>query len=407
MAKVARAIDRLTVRFCEDCGPGQHHDGRGLYLECVIAKDGQGLNKSWVLRFKIGGVSRRMGLGSYTDYTLAEARKRRREFRHLAHQGINPIQDRKDKRAAAKAEQGKRMTFKEAAAGYIEDNKARWRSEVHLKQWRSSLSRYVYPVIGDLQVSAIETAHITRILRPIWTTKAPTATRVRGRIEVVLSWATAQGNRTGNNPAAWEKHLEHILPKQLEVEEEHHAALPYADLPTFYTDLTKTEGLPARALETLILTATRMGDVLGAKWNEFDLDQATWTIPAHTRNGDGRTTKTGRGHRVPLAPHLVSLLHTLPSRTGDPSGLVFPVGHNTVRDLKNKLLADGAEATLHGFRSTFSDWAHEHDKSEKFTEQALGHVVGKKVKRAYTRTDALNQRRPLMEEWAQYCLGAR
>jgi integrase len=170
-----------------------------------------------------------------------------------------------------------------------------------------------------------------------------------------------------------------------------------------YTRLTKTEGLPARALETLILTATRMGDVLKMTWGEFNLDQATWIIPPRTRNRSGHTTKTGKEHRVPLAPHLVALLQALPH--GHPE-LVFPVGHNTVRDLLHRLLPNGVHATLHGFRSTFSDWAHEHDKSSTFTEQALGHSNGSKVKRAYQRSDALRQRRPLMKEWAAFCLGA-
>jgi integrase len=381
---------------------GKHSDNGCVGLYLLIGREHAQYTRSWALRFKLGGVGHWMGLGSAELFSLTEAREMAQANRKLARQGINPIHHRRDQRAKAKAEQAKRMTFKEAAAGYIADNQGSWRSKVHLDQWLSSLSRYVYPVIGDLQVSDIETAHVTKILRPIWTAKAPTATRVRGRIEVVLNWATANGNRAGDNPAAWET-LQHILPRQLEVEAEHHAALPYAALPAFFATLAKTEGLPSRALQALILSGTRMGDVLGARWGEFDFDQATWVIPPHTRNGNGRTTKSGKEHRVPIGPYLARLLSDLPHN--DPE-LVFPVGHNTVRDLLHRLLPDGVHATLHGFRSTFSDWAHEHDKSDKFTEQALGHSNGSKVKRAYQRSDALNQRRPLMEDWERFCLGA-
>jgi integrase len=396
-----RQLNRLSAAFvAKTKTPGAHNDGNGLYLECTPSAEG--VSKSWVLRYKLNGSEHWMGLGSVSVYSLLEAREQARLCRQKIHQGIDPIRDRKDKRATVKAEQGKRMSFREAAQGYLSDNQESWRSEVHLNQWTSSLTRYVYPVIGDLQVTDVETAHVTRILRPIWTTKGPTATRVRGRIEQVLSWATANGNRTGANPAAWDGHLEHILPKQEEVEE-HHAALPYRDLPTFYATLAEAKGVPARALEALVLTATRMGDILGAKWSEFDLNQKVWIIPPHTKNGDGRATKTGKEHRVPLGSHLVALLQGLPRNHLE---LVFPVGHNTVRDLKDRLLPEGMHATLHGFRSTFSDWAYEHDKSDKFTEAALQHSNGNKVKRAYQRSDALNQRRPLMEDWERFCLGA-
>jgi integrase len=398
---MASAVNKLSATFvAKSTRTGFHNDGGGLYLQ--IAPGASGVTKSFVLRYKLNGRERWMGLGSVNVYSLTEAREQARQCRQLIHQGTDPITARKDRRATAKAEQAKRMTFKEAAAGYIEDNADSWRSEVHLNQWRSSLARFVFPVIGDLQVTDVETAHVTRILRPIWTAKAPTASRVRGRIEVVLDWATANGNRAGANPAAWEGHLQHILPKQQEVEAEHHAAMPYTDLPAFFARLAKTEGLPARALETLILTATRMGDVLGAQWSEINFDSATWIIPPHIRNGNGRTTKTGKEHRVPLGPHLTALLRSLPRS----SGPVFPAGHNTVRDLLHRLLPDGMHATLHGFRSAFSDWAHEHDKSSVFTEQALGHSNGNKVKKAYQRSDALNQRRELMQDWERFCLGA-
>ena len=394
-----RQLNRLSAVFvAKTKTPGAHNDGNGLYLQCTPNADGA-VSKSWVLRYKLNGGEHWMGLGSLSVYSLLEAREQARLCRQKIHQGIDPIQHRKDQRATAKAEQAKRMTFREAAAGYIADNQGSWRSKVHLRQWNNSLRDYVYPVIGDLQVCSVEIGHVTKILRPIWMAKPPTAIKVRGRLEVVLNWAIANGNRTGDNPAAWET-LQHIMPKQPEVEADHHAALPYSQLPEFFATLVKIEGLPARVLETLILTATRMGDVLGAKWSEIDLDQGTWIIPAHTRNGNGRTTKSGKEHRVPLASYLVNLIRAIPRSHPE---LVFPSAHSTVVDLLHRLLPNGMHATLHGFRSTFSDWAHDHDKSEKFSEQALGHSNGNKVKKAYQRSDALNQRRPLMEEWAQYC----
>jgi integrase len=400
---MASAVNKLSATFvARSTRTGFHNDGAGLYLQ--VAPGPHGVTRSWVFRYKIHGVQRWMGLGSVNTLNLAEAREEARQCRQQVLRGVDPIRHRADERAKAKAAAAKQMSFKEAAAGYIADNQGSWRSKVHLDQWLSSLSRYVYPVIGDLQVADIEVAHVTRILRPIWQTKAPTASRVRGRVEAILSWATANGNRTGDNPAAWEGFLEHILPRQVEVEAEHHAALPYADLPPFFATLMKTEGLPAKALQLLILSATRMGDVLGAKWSEFDIDQGTWIIPPHTRNGNGRTTKTGKELRIPLGAHAIALLRALPH--GHPE-LVFPVGHNTVRDLLHRLLPNGVHATLHGFRSAFSDWAHEHDKSSAFTEQALGHSNGSKVKKAYQRSDALNQRRPLMEDWERFCLSAR
>jgi integrase len=394
-----RQTNRLSAAFVtKGTVPGLYNDGRGLHLQ-VTAAVGGGVTKSWLLRYKLHGAEHWMGLGSLLDCGLATAREQVGPARLLIRQGIDPIRHRRDQRAAAKAEQLKRLSFREAAAGYIESKGRRWRSEVHLNQWTSSLARYVLPVIGDLQVSDVEVAHVTRVLDQIWATKPPTAERVRGRIEMVLNWATAKGHRHGPNPARWKGLLEHVYELE-DVEAEHHAALPYAALPPFYATLAKTEGLPARALETLILTATRAGDVLGARWDEFDFDTATWIIPPHTRNGTGRSTKTGKEHRVPLGSHLVAMLRAMPRTHPE---LVFPCAHNTVRALLHRLLPDGARATLHGFRSCFSDWAHEHDKSSAFTEQALQHSNGSKVKKAYQRSDALHQRRPLMAQWEQFC----
>jgi integrase len=407
---MASTINKLSAAFVAGCKiPGWYGDGGGLYLQVAEGSKRATVpyvTRSYVLRYKIRGTEHRMGLGDANVYKLHEARERRRQFRQLIDRGIDPIEHRKEERSKAKAEAAKRLTFREAAVGYIADNQSGWRSEVHRDQWRSSLDRYVFPSLGDLQVSDIETAHVVKILRPIWTTKTETAKRVRGRIEAILDWSTANGFREGPNPARWTEHLEHILPKLDGVEAESHAALPYGDLPPFFAKLIATPGLPARALETLILTAVRTGDIRGARWSEFDLDAATWIIPARTRNGSGRSTKTGQEHRVPLGPHLLALLRTLP-RNGDPSALVFGCGHNTLRDLKDRLLPVNVHATLHGFRSSFRDWAHETNQADAHAEQALNHVVGTKLKRRYLRSDALHQRRPLMMAWEAYCTGAR
>ena len=402
---MARVIDRLTVAYCEGCGPGQHHDGRGLYLVCAPTRDGADLAKSWVFRFKHHGVPRRMGLGSYDDCTLAEARKRRREFRSLREQGINPIEHRRSARATLLAETAKRLTFAQAAEGYIKDNRASWRSEVYARQWEHSLRDHAFPMIAKLPVSAIETGHVVKLLRQLWETKPETAMRVRGRIEVILDWATANGFRQGNNPAKWKGHLQNILPKRDKLATVvHHKALPIANLPPFFAQLMKTEGTPARVIEMLILTATRVDEVLGTRWGEINLDEAVWTLPAVSASNRRGRTKNGREHRVPLSPHLVALLKSLPSNR-EPSAPVFKVGRTTLRDLMKRLLPVDTP-TLHGFRACFRTWSGDHTTASRETaEAALGHVNGSKLEQTYDRGDKLAKRRMLMGEWTAYCTG--
>jgi len=394
-----KQIDRLTVKFCDGCGPGLHHDGRGLYLVCGAAKDGTGLAKSWVLRFKLGGVPHRMGLGSYADYTLAEARKRRREFRSLRDQGINPIQHRRDARIAVQVEAAKRMSFSEAAEGYIKDNAKAWRSPLSLRQWEQSLRDHVFPAIGSFPVSAIETGHIVKLLRPIWEEKPETAKRVQGRIELILNWSKAQGYRQGDNPAKWDGHLENILPKKDKLTKvEHHKALPVAEMPGFFAQLKATEGTAARAIELLVLSGVRVGEILKATWSEFDLTEEVWTIPAEH-------TKAHREHLVPLAKSLVAMLKALPSNR-EPSALVFRIGRTTLRDALARLIPD--TPSLHGFRASFKTWGSEHSTAARESvEAALGHAIGDKAERAYDRGSRLAKRRVLMEEWETYCLGAQ
>jgi len=393
---MASMHNKLSAAFVARCNkPGVVNDGGGLYLS--IHQTGAGVTKSWTLRFKLNKIKYEMGLGSADLYSLAEARERARHYRQMKDRGINPIQHRKDERAAVKAEAAKRVTFTEAAQGFITDNRAGWRSEVHARQWDQSLRDHVFPVLGPLPVGAIETAHVVKLLRPLWEAKPSTAMKVRGRIENVLDWAAANGFRTGENPARWQGHLQNILPRKDKLATvKHHAALPIDQVPAFFAQLTKTEGIAARAIEMLALTSVRVGELLGATWGEIDLAEAVWTIPAGH-------TKAGREHCVPLVPHLVTLLEALPSNR-DPSAFVFPVGRTTLRGLMQRLNAP----TLHGLRSVFRDWAGDHsDASRETAEAALGHKIGDKAEQAYRRGDAFAKRRRLMEEWAQFCLGAR
>jgi integrase len=396
-----RQLNRLNAAFVTKTKTtGFHNDGAGLYLQVAPGKTG--VTKSFVFRYKLHGGEHWMGLGATHTIDLAEAREEARLARQLILKGVDPIKHRNDRRSAAKAEQLKRLSFREAAAHFIEDNASSWRSTVHSKQWHSSLRDHALPTLGDLQVSDIEIPHVVRVLRPIWLTKPVTADRVRNRIERILNWTIANGNRNaGDNPASWER-LQHILPRQQKAEAEHHAALPYASLPSLFAKLIKVESLQARALETLILTSVRIGDLLGARAAEFNLAEAVWTIPAHTRNGDGRATKSGKEFRAPLTPRLVALLQTLPY---NPSGLVFSCGRTTIRDLLRRLTPDGVTSSLHGFRAAFRSWAHDHKPTERdFAEQALGHRLGSKVERTYQRSDAFDRRKQLMRDWEQFCL---
>jgi integrase len=400
---MASTINRLTVKFCDDCGPGQHHDGLGLYL--LVNKS---LAKSWAFRFKRDGLGHWMGLGSYNDYTLNEARKRRRQVRQLHNERINPIESRRAERAAAAAEAAKRVTFSQAAEGYIKDNRASWRSEVHARQWKQTLRDFVLPTLGPLPVGAIETGHITKLLRPIWETKPETAKRVQGRIEAILDWSTANGFRSGENPGKWKGHLQNILPKRDKLATvTNHKALPVPEMPGFFNQLTKTGGTAARAIEAIILTSARVDEVLGAKWSEIDLAAGVWTLPAVSASNRRGRTKNGREHLVPLTPHLVALLKALSSNR-EPTAPVFKVGRTTLRDLMKRLLP-GNTPTIHGFRACFRTWCGEHrpDAAGTTAEAALGHAKADKLEGTYDRSTRLRKRRKLMAQWEAYCLGAR
>ena len=293
-----RRINRLTAKAVAAASkPGLYGDGDSLYL-----KVGETGSKSWIVRWTVGGKIRKHGLGPAPEVSLAEAREKADEVRRLIRNGIDPREDRRAKQAEADIAAAKLITFDEAARQYIESHQAGWKSDKHAGQWAATLSTYASPVFGKLPVSAIDTGLVMRVLKPLWSTKTETATRVRGRIEAVLSWAKVYGYRSGENPAQWRGHLDHLLPKRSKVAEvEHHAALPYDALPDFMRDLRERDGVAALALEFTILTAARTSETLNATWDEFDSDNAIWIVPAERMKG-------GREHRVPLCERAVAIV---------------------------------------------------------------------------------------------------
>jgi integrase len=376
---------------------GIYGDGAGLYLQ--VTETG---TQSWVLKFMLRGRSRQMGLGPFPLVSLAEARRKRDDARRLLLDGIDPIEARRSERAAKHLDTVKAVTFRDAATSYISAHEAEWRNSRHARQWPETLSTYVFPVIGELPVGAVDTALVLKVLEPIWTAKPETASRVRGRIESILDWARVRGYRHGENPARWRGHLDHLLPARSKVQRiKHHPALPYAEIGAFMADLRKLDTVAARALELLILTAGRSGEVLGARWDEIDLASKLWIIP-------GDRMKARREHRIPLSNAAVAALERM-QQIEDEEGLVF----HDVRD--GRRISSGAlfhllrrmgrpDLTAHGFRSSFRDWAAERTNfPNEVVEMALAHAVGNKVEAAYRRGDLFDKRRQLMAAWADYC----
>jgi integrase len=376
----------LTALDVKRAAPrGYYHDGGGLYL----AIDRYG-NRSWIFRYGAQGA-RHCGLGPLHTVTLAEAREKARECRKLLLEGRDPIAEKHARRAAALLEAAKQITFADAAETYINDHHAAWKNPKNRQQWRNTLATYAFPVIGRLPVAAIDTGLVMRVLTPIWKEKAETASRVRMRIERILGWATVHGYRNGDNPARWRGHLDHLLPAQGKIAPvEHHAALPYAEVPTFIRELHERSGPAAEALEFLILAAARTSEVLGAAWREFDLKSGVWTIPESRM-------KSGREHKVPLSDRGVEILEGLP-RNDRP----FPLSNMAFLQLLKRMGHGGI--TAHGFRSSFRDWAAEtHDASRDVAEMALAHAISDKTEAAYRRGDLFEKRRRLMDDWARFC----
>lgn len=408
---MVRKTQRLSVKsVAAKRRPGYYADGDGLYLQ--VSTSG---SKSWVFRFMIQGktvsssgkpLSREMGLGPFPDISLHDARTKAGLNRGLLRDGIDPIEARNSAKALEAAETAKAKTFSECSAAFLKAHRAGWKNEKHAEQWTNTLATYCDPVFGPLPVQSVDTGLMLKVLEPIWSEKAETATRLRARIERVLDWATVRGHRTGENPARWRGHLDKLLPKlKKKLRVKHHPALPFEEMGPFMVELRALDGVAPRALEFTILTCARTNEVIGARPKEFDLDKALWTVPAGRMKGQVE-------HRVPLSPRAVAIVREmLKSQSGS---YVFP-GQRDGKPLSNMALLHvlqnslGREdLTVHGFRSSFRDWAAERTSyAREVVEMALAHVISDATEAAYRRGDLFDKRRRLMEEWARYCAQAK
>ncbi len=389
--------------------PGRYCDGDGLWFQ--VRKPDANRKKpvreparSWLFRFAWEGKQQAMGLGPYPDVGLKDAREAAADARKAVRAGINPLDAKKKAKAAETKAQQSAMTFDGVLKLYLAAHEDTWRNPKHRAQWRSTLDTYVSPVFGGWEVSAVDTGAVMQVIEPLWKTKVETASRVRGRIETVLDYAAARGWRAVENPARWRGHVENLLPKRSKVTKvEHHAALPWTQIGGFMVELAKQPGTAKLALEFTILTAARTGETIGAMWSEIDMDAATWTVP-------GERMKAGRTHRVPLSDAAMAVLRTmLPARPKSGDGYVFP-GRKDGAGLSNMSLAavmkrmGQGNLTVHGFRSTFRDWAGERSNvAREVAEAALAHTLKNKAEAAYARGDLFDPRRKLMAQWADYC----
>jgi integrase len=391
-----RTAGKLTDFRVRAAGAGTHGDGGGLYL--AVKPGTAGLTRSWLFRYSIGGRGHWTGLGAYPDISLQRARQKAQECRQQLYDGVDPLKRKRDQRAAlSQQSRTQAPTFAECAAAYIASHEAGWRGGRTRQMWVCTLRDYAYPVLGHLAVDEIATDHVLAVLKPLWRTKTETATHIRGRIEQVLAYAKALKHRSGENPARWRGHLDHLLPPRAKVAPvQHHPALPYRELPAFMDTLRRQENTAAKCLEFAILCACRSGEAIGAVWSEIDWESHTWIIPAVR-------TKAAREHRVPLSEPAIRLLRSLPRKNEYmfPGRYGGPQSHATLRTLLERM---NVAAAVHGFRATFSTWARECTSfPRELVEAALGHVVGDVVERSYQRGDALERRRELMAAWGNYC----
>ena len=409
-------LNRLTaVKVQQVRKPGLYADGGGLHLQVTQGIDGA-LNKSWLFRFSVRDAAKRSGrrerwkgLGAIGTVSLADARAAALDARKLCLSGIDPIEARNAAKVAAALADAKAMTFGQCRDAYIKANKTGWKNEKHQEQWTNTLTTYVTPVFGKLPVAAVDTALVLKVLEPIWATKSETASRVRQRIERGLGWAKVRGFRAGDNPARWEGHLDHLLPGRAKVRKvKHHPALPYVEIPAFMADLRAREGISARALEFTVLTATRTEAVIGATWDEIDLDAKVWTVPP-SRAGAKITGEETKPRRVPLSDRAVEILKSLPREEGNPYAFIGAKAGKPLSNMAMLELMRGIRSGYvpHGFRSTFKDWCSETTNyPNEVSEAALWHVVADKVEAAYRRGELFEKRRRLMAAWADFCAKA-
>ena len=397
-AKYKRLSALKVSRLIANEKSGLYPDGGGLYLQ----KKPQG-GASWVFRYKMGGrtTSRDMGLGSAIAVSLSRARTSADEARNLIAAGADPIENRRAQRAAETLEAAKSISFRDCAEKYIAAHKAGWRNAKHAGQWTFTLETYVYPAFGSLSVASVDTGLVLKVIEPIWTTKTETASRVRGRIESILDWAKVRGYRTGENSARWRGHLDKLLPARNKVRKvKHHEALPYAEIGAFMESLREHQSIIAKAIEWLILTATRSDETTSARWDEIDFQAKAWVIP-------GLRMKTGLKHRIPLSSPALKILRTLlKQETGE---YIFP-GKRVGRPLSASTLLvflkrmGQSDLTVHGFRTTFRDWtAEQTNYPREVAEMALTHTVSDNVEAAYRRGDLFDKRKRLMTDWGKYC----
>jgi integrase len=390
---MGRQVHRLSAKTVEKAKtPGYFCDGGGLYLQVSAT-----LSRSWIFRYTRHGKSREMGLGSEREVTLAQARAKAADARRQLGDGVDPIAARDGQRAQERLQKAGTISFAEYARKYIAAHRAGWRNPKHAAQWQATIDTYAGKTIGELAVQDVDTALVLRVLEPIWSKKAETATRLRGRIEHILDWARVRGYRTGENPARWRGHLAKLLPAALNRKgRKHHAALPYDELPAFLQDLRARDATAARALEWLILNVSRTNEVIGARPVEVDVSKGVWTVPPDRM-------KSGKEHRVPLSPRAVEIAEA--QRGG---AYLFPgpegeaLSNMAMLELLKRMGRE--DLTVHGFRSTFRDWAAECTSyPNEVCEMALAHAIGDKVEAAYRRGDLFEKRRRLMLEWAKYC----
>lgn len=393
MAKQISRLNALKVQATSK--PGKHADGNGLYLQ--VSKQG---TKSWIFRYMLHGKPREMGLGPTTVINLTEARAKAIDCKKLLLDGVDPIGQRNQTKKQKLIDQLRTITFDECAKAYISAHQHVWKNQKHISQWENTIATHASPVIGGLPVTAIDTTLVMKVIEPIWQSTPETASRLRNRIELVISWATARGYRVGENPARWKGHLDQLLPSRSRVQKvKHHSALPILEMPKFMKMLRKEKHISAYALEFLILTATRTSEVLNATWDEVDIEKAIWIIPASRM-------KASREHRIPLSPRAIELLSKL--KEVQSSNYIFG-SYRKGKPMSNMALLvyikrKGFSITVHGFRSTFRDWASEYTNvTREVAEAALAHTLKNKVEAAYRRGDLFLKRKVLMNDWARFC----